>query len=98
MDKSMFEGKIGEISNSLKAKFANLNLSEEEIRTAMQSPDDLVDTISAKTGLPKEEAKAKVHEVMSELHIDDEMAKSWMAKFGDKVEHKYAEFKSKFTH
>lgn len=95
---SVFQGKVGEISNALKSQFTNLNLSEDDIKMALKSPDDLINLICERTGISKEEATQKVHSVMSTLHIDDETAKSWMAKFGDKVESKYDAFKSKFTH
>ena len=98
MDTQMFQGKIGEISTALKSQFANLNLSEDEIKKALASPDDLINLVCARTGVSKEEASKKVHAMMSTLHIDDETAKSWMAKLTDKVEHKYGEIKSKFTH
>ncbi len=98
MDTQMFQGKFGEISNALKSQFSNLNLSEDELKKAMASPDDLINLVCERTGLSKEEASKKVHSLMSSLHIDDETAKSWMAKLSDKVEHKYDEIKSKFTH
>lgn len=40
----------------------------------------------------------KVHQIMDSLHIDDEMAKGFMAKIGDKVESKFEQIKSKFSH
>ena len=95
---SIFQGKIGEISNALKNQFANLNLSEDELKAAMKSPDDLMNYVCEKTGVSKEEATQKVHSVMSSLHIDDDTAKSWMAKFSDKVESRYDAFKDKFSH
>jgi len=98
MDTQMFEGKYNEVSSALKSQFSNLNISEEELKQALSSPDDLINFICEKTGLSKEEATQKVHSLMSSLHIDDETAKSWMAKFGESVEHKYDELKSKFTH
>lgn len=98
MDTQMFQGKFNEISGALKSQFANLNISEDDLKKAMSSPDDLINLICERTGISKEEATTKVHAMMSSLHIDDETAKSWMAKFSDKVEHKYDELKSKFTH
>ncbi|WP_374075441.1 hypothetical protein [Bdellovibrio bacteriovorus] len=98
MDKQFLEGKFNEVSGALKQQFSNLNLSDEEIRKAMSSPDDLVDLVSQKTGLPKEEASKRVHQVMDSLHIDDAQAKGFMAKFADKVESKYEEFKNKLSH
>lgn len=98
MKTQMFKDKFGEISTALKSQFSNLNLSEEELKKAMSSPDDLVNLVCERTGLSKEEASKKVHSMMSTLHIDDETAKSWMAKLSASVEHKYDELKNKFTH
>lgn len=98
MDKQSLEGKFNEFSGALKSKFSNLNLSEEEIKKAMASPDDLINLVSQKTGIPKEEASQKVHQVMDSLHIDDATAKGFMAKLADKVENKYEEFKNKLSH
>lgn len=98
MDTQMFQGKIGEISTALKSQFSNLNLSEEELKKAMASPDDLINLVCERTGISKEEASKKVHAMMSTLHIDDETAKGWMAKLTDKVEHKYDEIKNKLSH
>ncbi|MEK2646742.1 hypothetical protein [Bdellovibrio sp. BCCA] len=98
MDKQFLEGKFNEVSGALKQKFSNLNLSDEELKKAMSSPDELVNLVSQKTGLPPEEARQKVHQALDTLHISDEQAKGFMAKFADKVESKYAEFKNKLTH
>lgn len=98
MDTSMFEGKFGDITSALKSQFPKMNISEEEIKTAMQSPDDLIQLVCDRTGLSKEEASQKVHSVMDSLHISDETAKGWMAKLSANVEHKYGELKDKFLH
>ncbi|MDG0815415.1 hypothetical protein [Bdellovibrio svalbardensis] len=98
MDTQMFQGKIGEISNALKSQFANLNLSDDEIKKAMSSPDDLINLICERTGISHEEASKRVHTMMSSLNISDETAKGWMAKLSETVEHKYDEIKNKFTH
>ncbi len=98
MDKQAFEGKFTELSSVLRLKFSNLNLTDEELKIAMQSPDEFVELVSQKTGVPREEASQKVHQVMDTLHVDDEASKGFMAKLADKVENKYDEIKSKFTH
>lgn len=98
MDKQFLEGKFNEVSGALRQQFSNLNLSDEEIKKALASPDDLVALVSQKTGIPKEEASKRVHQVMDTLHIDDAQAKGFMAKFADKVESKYEEFKRKLSH
>lgn len=98
MDKQMFEGKFNEFSTALKQKFSNANLSEEELRKAVTSPDEFASLVSQRTGIPKEEASQKVHQVMDTLHVDDETAKGFMAKFGDKVESKFEQIKNKFSH
>ncbi|MBV2168787.1 MAG: hypothetical protein KUL82_08780 [Bdellovibrio sp.] len=98
MDKDMIQGKLTELSGALKQNFGNLNLSEDELKKAMTSPDEFVSLVSQKTGLPKEETSKKVHQVMDTLHIDDAMAKGFMAKIGDKVESKFEQIKNKFSH
>lgn len=98
MDKQAYEKKFTELSGALKQKFSNLNLSADELKIAMTSPDEFITLVSEKTGVSKEEASAKVHQVMESLHIDDAMAKGFMAKFGDKVESKFEKIKEKFTH
>lgn len=98
MDTQTVESKFSELSGALNQKFGNLNLTQDELRKAMASPDGLVALVSQKTGIPKDEASRKVHEVMSDLHIDDEMAKGFMAKVADKVESKFGQIKDKFTH
>lgn len=98
MDKQGYEAKFVELSGALKQKFGNLNLSPDELKKSMTSPDEFINLVSTRTGVPKEEASRKVHEVMETLHIDDEMSKGFMAKLTDKVESKYEQIKSKFSH
>ncbi len=92
------QSKFGEISSALKSQFANLNLSDAQIKDALKSPDDLVSLICEKTGMSKEAATQKVHEMMAQYNITDEQAKSFMARWGEKVEHGIDTIKSKFTH
>lgn len=98
MDRQVYEAKFTELSGALKQKFGDLNLSADELKKAMTSPDEFIALVSAKTGVSKEEASQKVHQVMTSLHIDDDMAKGFMSKFADKVESKYEQIKNKFTH
>ncbi|WP_413558710.1 hypothetical protein [Bdellovibrio sp. HCB209] len=92
------QSKFGEISTALKSQFANLNLSDAQIKDALKSPDDLINMISEKTGMSKEAATEKVHSLMAQYNISDEQAKSFMARMGEKVEHGIDTIKSKFTH
>ncbi|WII73120.1 hypothetical protein QJS83_04440 [Bdellovibrio sp. 22V] len=98
MDTQALQTKFNEFSGALKEKFGNIDLSQDELRKAMTSPDEFAELVSEKTGLPKEECNQKVHQVMDSLHIDDATAKGFMAKFSDTIEKKYDQFKSKFTH
>lgn len=98
MDKEALFGKFNEVSGALKQKFGDLNLSEDELKKALNSPDEFIALVSQKTGISQEEASKKVHQVMDTLHIDDDTAKGYMAKFADKVESKYEEFKNKLSH
>ena len=98
MEKPVFEGKFNEISSALKSQFANLNLSEQQIKDAMKSPDDLINLVSEKTGISKEAATEKVHAMMAQYNISDEQAKGFMAKLEEKIEHGVDTIKSKFTH
>lgn len=100
MDKLAYESKFNELSGALKQKFGNvnLNLSPDELKKAMTSPDEFIALVATRTGVPKEEASKKVYQVMDSLHIDDAMAKGFMAKFTDKVESKLDAIKNKFTH
>ncbi|QDK39059.1 hypothetical protein [Bdellovibrio sp. NC01] len=98
MDMQMFEGKFGDIKSALQSQFPSMNISEDEIKTALRSPDDLIQLVCDRTGLSKDEASKKVHSVMDSLHISDETAKGWMAKLSENVEHKYGELKDKFLH
>ncbi|WP_413575914.1 hypothetical protein ACLVWU_16130 [Bdellovibrio sp. HCB290] len=92
------QSKYGELSSALKSQFANLNLSEAQIKDALKSPDDLVNLICDKTGMSKEAAREKVHSLMAQYNISDDQAKSFMARMGDKVEHGIDAIKSKFSH
>ncbi|WP_413582622.1 hypothetical protein [Bdellovibrio sp. HCB288] len=95
---SGLQSHFGEISSALKSQFSNLNLSEDQIREALKSPDDLVNLICEKTGLSKEAAKEKVHSLMAQYNISDDQAKGFMARMTDKVEDGIDAIKSKFTH
>ncbi|MBO9668603.1 MAG: hypothetical protein J7501_17525 [Bdellovibrio sp.] len=95
---SSLESKFGEISSALKSQFSNLNLSEAQIKDAMKSPDDLINLISEKTGMSREAASQKVHELMTKYNISDEQAKGFMAKMEQKFESGIDAIKSKFTH
>ncbi|QDK46797.1 hypothetical protein DOM22_17355 [Bdellovibrio sp. ZAP7] len=92
------QSKFGEMSSALKAQFSNLNLSDAQIKDALKSPDDLINMICEKTGMSKEAATEKVHSLMAQYNITDEQAKSFMARWGEKVEHGIETIKSKFTH
>ena len=98
MDKQVFEGKFNEMSSAIKSQFSNLNLSEEQLKDAMKSPDDLINLISEKTGISKEDAAQKVHAMMTQYNVSDEQAKGFMAKLEEKIEHGVDTIKSKFTH
>lgn len=98
MDKQFFDSKIGDFSNALKQKFSGLNLTDEEIKKAMRNPDEFVSLVSAKTGVPREEADKRVHQAMSTVGIDDATVKGFMEKWGDKVGDKLTEIKNKFSH
>lgn len=92
------EGKLGEFSSALKKNFSNLNLTDEELKKAFKSPDELTSVISAKTGIAKEEVDKRVHQAMSTVGIDDSTVKGFMEKWGDKVGDKIAEIKNKLSH
>lgn len=98
MDKQTFESKFGDISQAFKQKFSNLNLSDDELKKALKNPDDLISLVSAKTGISREEADKKVHQVMARFNITDETAKGLMAKWGDKVGDKISDIKNKLSH
>lgn len=98
MDKQAYESKFNELSGALKQKFSNLNLTPDELKKAMTNQDEFISLVSKKTGVPQNEASAKVHQVMETLHIDESMAKGFMAKFGEKVESKFEKIKDKFSH
>ncbi|UXR64320.1 hypothetical protein EZJ49_14725 [Bdellovibrio bacteriovorus] len=98
MDKQAIENKFGDFSSALKQKFAGLNLTDEEIKKALKNPDDLVSLVSAKTGISREEADKRVHQVMSTVGIDDATVKGFMEKWGDKVGDKLADIKNKLSH
>jgi hypothetical protein len=92
------DSKFGEISSALKSQFSNLNLSEAQIKDALKSPDDLINLISEKTGMSREAASQKVHEMMTQYNITDEQAKGFMAKMEQKFESGIDAIKSKFNH
>ncbi|UYL09197.1 hypothetical protein B9G69_001225 [Bdellovibrio sp. SKB1291214] len=92
------QSKFWEISSALKTQYANLNLSEAQIRDALKSPDDLINMISEKTGISKEAATEKVHSLMAQYNISDDQAKSFMSRMTEKVEHGIDTIKSKFIH
>lgn len=94
MDKQMFEGKFNEISGALKQKLSSLNLTEEELRSTHGDFDQIVNLVSQKLGIPPEEAKEKVKQVMSSLNLDESSTQS----FSEKVAKTFDEIKSKFTH
>jgi len=98
MEKPVFGEKFSEMSSALKSQFANLNLSDEQIKDALKSPDDLINLISEKTGISKEAATQKVHAMMTQYNVSDEQAKGFMAKLEEKIEHGVDTIKSKFTH
>lgn len=98
MDKQTYESKVNELSGALKQKFSNLNLSSDELKKAITSPDEFISLVSQKTGVPKDEASQKIHQVMETLHIDETTAKGFMAKLGEKVESNFEKVKDKFSH
>lgn len=97
MEKQSYESKLGDLSSALKQKFNNLNLTSDELKKALTSPDEFISLVSLKTGIPKEEASKKVHEVMESAHIDEAIAKGFMAKMSGKVESGFEKFKEKFS-
>lgn len=98
MPQTNLPGKLGELSNALKKNFSNLNMTDEEIRSALKSPHELTNVISAKTGMAKEEVDKRVHKAMSAVGLDESTARGFMEKWGDKVGDKIAEIKNKLSH
>ena len=94
LNKEALSGKFNEFSGALKQKLGNINLSDEELKQAMSNPEQLIDLVAQKTGIPREEASQKVHQVMDTLNIDETTAKGFMAKVSDKVD----KIKNKFSH
>lgn len=98
INKEILSEKSSSIISGLKSKFPKLNLSETEMRTALKDPDELVELICSRTGMPKEQVEEKVHKVLTSVGIDSEKAKGFMAKMGSKVENKFDQIKDKFSH
>lgn len=94
MDKQMFEGKFNEISGALKQKLSSINLTEEELKNTHGDFNKIAGLVSAKLGIPPEEAREKVKQVMSSLNINEGSTRS----FSEKVAKTFDEIKSKFTH
>lgn len=97
-NKEMLTQKASAIMSGLKTQFPNLNLSEQEVRTALKNPDDLIELVCSRTGMQKEQVEEKIHKVFSSAGIDSEKAKGFMAKMGSKVENKFDQIKDKFNH
>lgn len=97
-NKETLSQKSTAVMSGLKNHFPNLNLSEQEVRTALKNPDDLIELICSRTGMQKEQVEEKVHKVFSSVGIDSEKAKGFMAKMGSKVENKFDQIKDKFNH
>lgn len=96
MDLEPFTGKIGELSSEVKQNFGTLNLTENELQLAMVNTDEFIRLISEKSGVPKEDVAAKVHQVMEKLHIEE--SSRLTPKFGEKVTAKFNEIKDRFSH
>ncbi|AHI06944.1 hypothetical protein BDW_12220 [Bdellovibrio bacteriovorus W] len=97
-NKEMLSQKSTEIMSALKNQFPNLNLSEQEVRTALKNPDELIELVCSRTGMQREQVEEKFHKVLSSVGVDSEKAKGFMAKMGSKVENKFDQIKDKFNH